>query len=180
MHALRAWKRDGEWGRLYFFARISKDSLVFAHVKEGKGCWWVWVVKKFCIELEGWYSTHVWHTYRDRGVGLKDFFLFQHTNRDCFVFLRLFTFTFAAFSLSFVLCSIFFAFFLGRVFQFSRVFGDFTLTLSLSSSCMFFFLVKIGCLSSSSGGLESICHPAPLRSARFHEGSSTVLASVAA
>lgn len=75
-------------------------------------------------------------------------------------------------------CVVFFCVFLGRVFQFSRVFGDFTLTLSLFSSCI--FLVKIGCLSSSSGGLESICHPAPLRSARFHEGSSTVLASVAA
>lgn len=77
------------------------------------------------------------------------------------------------FSLSFVLV-VFLVW--GRVFQFSR-FGDFTLTLSLFSS-RFVFMISLSKLGVEVR--ESICHPAHLRSARFHEGSSTVLASVAA
>lgn len=115
---------------------------------------------------------------RTEGGGLKDFFCFafQHTNRvivlsssDCS--LSLFCFVF---SLSFVLV-VFLVW--GRVFQFSR-FGDFTLTLSLFSSRFVFFMISLSKLGVEVR--ESICHPAHLRSARFHEGSSTVLASVAA
>lgn len=174
---------------MYFFTRISKGlrSLTFAHGEEREGCWWVCGGgEKILHRTRRLLVFHTCVTHVPRGGWFKGLFfafaLFQHTNRDCFVFFRLFTFTFLRFHFR-LFCVVFFcsSFRLGRVFQFSRVFGDFTLTLSLSSSCLLFLFGQnwVFCRRNS-GSLESICHPAHLRSARFHEGSSTVLASVAA
>lgn len=141
------------------------------------------------------------------GVGLKDAFLrfVLHTNRDCLLFCLLpivhfhfpregVTFTFSClFVCFFLVLSIFLLLFEGEYSSFLVLWG-FTLTLSLVllGSCNFFSLpvkfVKIGWFvffvsyvcRRNSGNLESICHPALCEVARFHEGSSTVLASVAA